>query len=358
MIGVSLQKNTLMPHKSSIPVPRLARILALICLMASFAVSARDVLRVVAWPGYADAEVVAAFEQRFNADVEVTYVGSDDDLWYKIDSAAYDVFAVNSAELQRYIDSGISVPIELGKIPNHGRQLPRFQDLAAIPGLMRDGQLYAVPYTYSEMGLIYNRKRIKSIPHSMSAMWDPDYRGRVLAFNASNHNFSLAGLLQGAKNPFHLSDVELAEAARQLVKLRRNVLTFYSTAEEAAKLFSEHDIVLVFGNYGNQQVKALRDAGADIGYVIPEEGALAWLDCWSITRDARNRQLAEQWINYTLEKSVSDRLTTEHGLANTVTESPVSDSDDKLIWLQPLEDPLKRKALWDRIISGDSPESF
>ncbi len=54
------------------------------------------------------------------------------------------------------------------------------------------------------------------------------------------------------------------------------------TAEEAATLFSKYDIALLFGNYGTQQLKALREAGADIGYIIPKEGALAWLDCWAV----------------------------------------------------------------------------
>ncbi|MGZ4999186.1 MAG: extracellular solute-binding protein [Methylomonas sp.] len=344
--------------QASKPVFRLACILAWLSMMASCCVSAREVLRVAAWAGYADTEIVSVFERRFDADVEVTYIASDDDLWYKINSAAFDVFAVNTAELQRYIDRGLSVPIDLNAIPHHDGQLPRFQNLAAIPGLIRGDKLYGIPYTYAEMGLIYNRKRVKEVPQSMSAMWDPDYRGRVLAFNASNHNFSLVGLLSGAKNPFNLSDDELNQAAQQLVKLRRNVLTFYATAEEAVKLFFKHDIVLIFGNYGNQQVKALRDAGADIGYVIPAEGALAWLDCWAITRDARNLKLAEQWIDYMLEKPVGEHLTAVHGLANTVTSAVESNPDDKIIWLQPLRDPARRKALWDRIISGDRPEAF
>jgi putative spermidine/putrescine transport system substrate-binding protein len=347
-----------MPLKISKPIFLIACIMGLTGMLASGLVWAKESLRVVTWAGYADPEVVTAFERRFGVKVEITYVTSDDDLWYKINSANYDVFAVNTAELQRYIDQGISVPIELGNIPNHNRQLPRFQDLTSIPGLTRNNKIYAIPYTYSEMGLIYNRKRVKEVPQSMSAMWDPDYRGRVLAFNASNHNFSLTGLLLGAPNPFELNEEELNQAARQLVKLRRNVLTFYATAEETVSLFSKHDIVLIFGNYGNQQVKALRDAGADIGYIIPNEGALAWLDCWAISRDASNPELAEQWINYSLEKPVSDRLTTEHGLANTVSSAQDSNQNDKIIWLQPLENPVKRQALWDRIISGDSLESF
>ncbi len=42
----------------------------------------------------------------------------------------------------------------------------------------------------------------------------------------------------------------------------------------------------MFANYGSQQVQLLKAAGLNVGYVVPKEGALAWLDCWAITRHA------------------------------------------------------------------------
>lgn len=348
---------------SRLPIFRLLALCASMALVlfVSLPVSARETLRVAAWDGYADPDIVAGFERRFDVKVEVTYVNSDDELWDKISSHHgndYDVFAVNTAELQRYIDKGLSVPLDTGKIPNHVHQLPRFQNLTGIPGLVHDTNVYAIPYAYSEMGLIYNRKEVKNPPQSMAEMWNPAYRGQVLAYNTSNHNFSITGLLMGVKNPFSMSDDELKQAAKRLVQLRRNVLTFYTSPEEAVKLFTHNRIALVFGNYGTQQVKALKEAGADIGYVIPHEGALAWLDCWAMTRGAQNRMLAEAWVNYMLEKKISERLTQGHGLANTITPFPSSRPEDKIIWLEPLKEPEKRKALWDRIMSGEGPERF
>ncbi|MEJ2423848.1 MAG: extracellular solute-binding protein [Candidatus Thiodiazotropha sp.] len=329
-------------------------------LAASPPVLAQEVLRVLAWDGYADPEIVAIFENRTGVSVEVTYTDSDDDLWEKLndDGGNYDVFAVNTAELQRYIDLGLSIPISMDNISNHAQQLPRFQDYSKITGIVHDGKTYAVPYTYSEMGLIYNRNLVKTPPHSIAAMWAPEYRGRVLAFNTSNHNFTLAGLLMGVDNPFKMSPTELNEATKILIKLRRNVLTFYTMADEATQWFKQYDIALVFANYGTQQVKALRDAGADIGYVIPREGALAWLDCWAISNAAKNRVIAESWINYMLEKPVSEHLTSAHGLANTITPFPDSKTSDKILWLEPLENPAQRKALWDKILSGQPFEAF
>lgn len=350
--------------------PRLrARVHGLLpaCLFAVFGlvltapVFAKEHLRVLTWPGYADPDVVAEFEQRAGVRVEVSYVHSDDELWDKIsrnNGADYDIFAVNTAELQRYVEQRLAVPIDVARIPNLARQLPRFRKLETIPGIVRDRQVYAIPYTYSEMGLIYNRKLVPQPPQSMAAMWEPAFRGRVLAHNTSNHNFSVAALLLGARNPFRLAPEEFHETARKLVDLRRNVLTFYTSPEEAVKLYLEHDIALVFANYGTQQFKALRQAGADVGYVIPREGALAWLDCWVLSRGVRDRALAARWINHMLEGRASQALSARQGLANTMSPFPDSSPQDKIIWLQPLEDFAKRNALWNRILSGDSLEKF
>lgn len=335
--------------------------LLMLAIFSPVSALAEETLRVMAWPGYADPDLVQTFEQRYKVKVEVTLISSDDVMWDRLSAGQgrdFDVFAVNTAELQRYIDNGISIPLTPANIPNTAKQLPRFRDLSAIPGITRKGAVYAIPYTYSEMGLIYDRKVFKTPPDSFSAMWDKRYKGRVLAYQASEHNFSLAAMVLGQKDPFHIPDNQFRRISRYLVDLRRNVLTFYSQPEEATRLFMQNNIALLFANYGSQQVNLLRKAGADIGYVIPKEGALAWLDCWSITRGVKNRKLAEQWINYTLEEPVSRALTERQGLSDTLHDSPAMRNTDKIIWLRQVEDVARRELLWHRIISGDEPGKF
>ena len=60
-------------------------------------------------------------------------------------------------------------------------------------------------------------------------------------------------------------------------------------------------MALIWANYGQQQVKAMQDAGAAIAYVNPKEGALAWLDTWAMTSGAKDPALAEDWINFLLD---------------------------------------------------------
>jgi putative spermidine/putrescine transport system substrate-binding protein len=330
-------------------------------LLVSGATFAKETLRILAWPGYADPDLVKIFEQKHHVNVEVTYITTDDAMWEKLErypEKKFDVFAVNTAELQRYIDTGISLAINPENIKNTQHQLPRFRNLAHISGIMREGKVYAIPYTYSEMGLIYNKKKFSSPPTSFLSMWDPKYKGKVLMYNSSDHNFSLAALEAGIKNPFDIPNRDFRKLSLSLIKLRRNVLTFYQSPEEATHLFIKNNIALLYGNYGSQQVSELKKAGADIGYVIPNEGTFAWLDCWSITRDATNISLAEAWINYALSKKVSLALTQRQGLSNTLESPTRTQLSEKILWLQPVENPSKRAVLWNQIISGDLPERF
>lgn len=315
-------------------------------------------LRVLAWPGYADADVVKAFEKRHGVRVELTVIDSDTTLWQKVSGnrgADFDVFAVNTAELQRYIERGLVQPVDMERVPNTRRQLPRFRAVGTIAGLTRAGKVFGIPYTFAEMGLIYDRSQFGAPPDSLAALWDPRYRGRVLAYDGASHNFSLAALATGSTRPFAIADGDWPRLVEKLVALRRNSLGFYSEPDESVQLFRRQGAALMFANYGMQQVQLLRAAGADVGYVIPREGALAWLDCWAITRGAQDSQLAHAWIDFMLEAHVSGLLTSRQGLSNTLSASTGNAEQDKLHWLEPVEDVGRREKLWGRIISGDRP---
>ncbi|MEC5386191.1 extracellular solute-binding protein [Uliginosibacterium sp. H3] len=338
----------------------MVRVFVLVVLLFCKPALAMETLRVLAWPGYASPETIRSFEAAHNAIVELSVVSTDDELWNKgrhNNGGDFDVIALNSVELRRFIDKGLVTPLQLRNIPNVRRQLPRFRNLASIPGLAREGHIYGVPFTYSAMGLIYNRKLVTETPTSMNAMWDPRYRGKVLAYNSSSHSFSFTALALGLPDPFNLNTSQFRQVLDKLISLRSNVLKFYSQPEEVVDIFRDNEIALIYGNYGEQQLKLLRAAGADIGYVMPSEGALAWLDCWAIMSQASNRGLAEAWINHMLTPGVSGQLTEEQGFANTLRETPnktMRDSD-KMFWLAPVEDVQKRASYWERLMSGAAP---
>jgi putative spermidine/putrescine transport system substrate-binding protein len=77
-----------------------------------------------------------------------------------------------------------------------------------------------------------------------------------------------------------------------------------------------------------------------------------------MTSAAANRPLALAWLNYMLEPDVSALLIQRQGLANTLTPSPESNINAHLVWTRPVADVQQREALWNKIVSGDLPETF
>jgi putative spermidine/putrescine transport system substrate-binding protein len=314
-------------------------------------------LRVLAWPGYAEPEVVKSFEQSSGAIVELTMIDSDLDLWQKMNArqgADFDVFAVNTAELPRYVQQGLVATVDAALIPNLARQLPRFRQSTALAGISAGKDRIGVPFTFAEMGLIYDRRLMPRAPDSIAALWDPRWSRRVIAYNGGTHSFSLAAQALGLPTPFKLADQAWAPAVDRLIALRRNAGGFYTQPEESVELFKSRQAALMFANFGRQQLLLLKAAGVDAAYVIPKEGALAWLDCWVISHAAQaHLQLAHAWINHLLGEQASQLLSRRQGLGNTTQETPEYPAQDKLIWLQAVESEERRNRLWHRILSGD-----
>ncbi len=324
----------------------------------------KGALRVLAWPGYAEPEVVRSFTARTGVRVEVTVVDTDEALWQKLHAAGkangtegFDVFAVNTAELQRYVAGNLVQGIDVKRIPNTRLQLPRFRDRAAIPGLVRQGsrgeQVFGIPFTYSAMGLIFDKRQLREPPTSMAALWDPALQGKVVIYNGGTHNFSLAAMAMGWDTPFQYSDTQWQAGAEKLIALRRNAVAVYTQPEESARMFMRHHAALMFANYGMQQLNLLKAAGADVGYAIPPDGARAWLDCWAIPRNAPHRNLAHAWIDHLLGAEASTLLVTRQGLSSTVSDAAQDGAHPRLLWLAPVEDAMRRETLWSRIRSGD-----
>lgn len=326
--------------------------------------AASNTLRVLAWPGYAEPEVVRSFTARTGIHVTVTVVDTDEALWQKISAAdkhpgpdSFDVFAVNTAELQRYVASNLVQSIDVARIPNSRQQLPRFRNRAAIPGLVRQGPkgelVHGIPFTYSAMGLIYDKRQLPAPPTSVAALWDPALQGKVVIYNGGTHNFSLAAMALGWPSPFKVDETQWQTAADKLIALRRNAVAVYSQPAESARLFMRHHAALMFANYGMQQLNLLKAAGADVAYAVPKDGALAWLDCWAITRNTTHRHLAHAWIDHLLGPEASHLLETRQGLSSTTHDAMPDSATAPLLWLSPVEDAQRRETLWGRIRSGD-----
>ncbi|HTO33340.1 MAG TPA: extracellular solute-binding protein [Pararhizobium sp.] len=317
--------------------------------------AAQNQLRLLVWEGYAEPDWVEEFEKKYDADVQVVYLSSDDEMWTKIkgsDGADFDLVSVSTSGVDKFVDNNLFKPIDITKIPNRANQLPQFQNIEKIVGATRDGKVYGVPFAFGSIGLIYDKDRVVPAPTSWSVLWDPKYKQKVIVSDTSEVGISMVALSLGIKSPYKLTDDQFTKVKARLSALRDNMLSYYSSSEESLQVYEAGSVDLIFTPWGEQAAGAFRKAGHNVGYAIPDEGASGWIDVWAMTKGVQNEELALAWLNFVLEKRISSELTTRFNLGNTVSESTDFDYASRLLWAEPVEDFTKRTDIWNAVKAG------
>ena len=114
-------------------------------------------------------------------------------------------------------------------------------------------------------------------------------------------------LLYLGKDPNSESEADLKAAEEALMKIRPFLRTIHSS--QYIEQLANGELCIVVGYSGDvlQARDRAEEAGKplDIGYSIPQEGALMWFDTLAIPADAAHKDAAHQFIEYLLQPEVA-----------------------------------------------------
>lgn len=313
-----------------------------------------ETLRILAYEGYADEDWIAAFEQETGADVNVVFAGSPEEMFAKMQGsggADYDLVAIDTSIIKRYTNNALLQPMDESKLTNLGNLLPAF---AGISQTEPDGSRYAVPIAWGSLGFIYSKAEFAEAPDDWNVLWDPAYKGRVLMGDDGNNNIVNTALALGIEDPYHLTPEQQQAVKDKLIALKSNLLSYYAGGEEGVTLYEQNDVVLMTA-FGELQHRELLARGVDVGYVVPQEGAVGWVDCWAISAKASAVDLAHAWINFWLQPSTGAAMSERYGYGNTTSEAIDLDYADRLVWLSEPEDYTMRTQMWNEVKAASAP---
>lgn len=320
-------------------------------------------LRLLGWEGYADPSWVKPFERRYKAKVQISYVGSVDELFNKVrlQGANYDLAFPDASMIPRYVKAGLIQPLEMSRIRGLDKLQPFYRNQTYFTV---GGKRYAIPYTSGTTPIIYNRTLIPKAPTSWNVLFDPRYKGKVGMLDDSNNMTVVTALTLGIKNPLELTDAQFSQVTAKLARQRSLVRKYYSGPDEGANLLASGDMTVAPEMEPNMIDQLAKSNKFKFGVAYPKEGALAWVDNAVIPKGAANPALAYAYINYALTSKVQSGLANKYGLMPTIpvdrflkpaVASRVQVAEKNLSKFQllgPVEDPQKRADLWNRLRSG------
>ena len=309
-------------------------------------------LRIMTWEGYAEPDWVKPFEAANGVKCQIVYTGSVDEMFAKVQGskgADYDVIAFDTSSFARYIENKLIQPIDPAAIANMGNLDPAFRSV----DVLQDGdKRWGVPFAWGSLPLIYDKKDFPTAPDSWEVLWDPQYQQQVISLDDANNCITLAALVLGYKDPFNLNDEQFAAVKAKLIAEKKNLLTYYAGFDDGVNIFAQNNIKAMF-SMGEPQVKSLQAKGVDAALTIPKEGAIGWLDCWTVSAGAKDVDLAHAWISACLDPKVGRYLTEKEGYGNTTDVAANTKAGltygDKLTFLNTPENFAKRVTLWNEV---------
>lgn len=265
--------------------------------------AATQTLRVFNWGEYISdgsddtLDTIKEFEERFGVNVDYQMFSTNEEMYAKImsGSAEYDVIIPSDYMIGRMINEDLLAKIDFNNIPNYQYIDEAYKNLPFDPN-----NEYSVPYTWGTVGIIYNTTMVDEEVTSWDILWDTKYTGQVLMFNNPRDSYGIALKKLGySLNPDDLSKIDEATA---LLKEQKPIVQAYVMDEIFPKMTAGEAALAPY--YAGDAVTMIGD-NPDLDFVVPKEGTNLFVDSMVIPKGSHNKELAETFINFMLEKEIA-----------------------------------------------------
>ena len=260
-------------------------------------------LNVYNWDTYIGENTIPDFSKKTGIKVQYDLFANNEEMFAKLKEGnpGFDLIFPSDYMVETMIALNMLVPLDHGKIPNIKNidPDPNFSDPAYSPGMK-----HAIPYMWGTVGIGYRKSKFKTPPTSWKVLLDSDeYKGKIalLADQRTTIGITLKylGYKLNSTNP-----KEIAAARDLLIKQKPNIKSFAEDNGQDLLLSGECDVVMEW----NGDIVQVMEEDDDIGYVVPKEGGVVWMDNMSIPKGAPHPDNAHAFINHILDAKVGAEI--------------------------------------------------
>jgi spermidine/putrescine-binding protein len=286
------------------------------------------------WTEYIDPELVDKFRDEFAVDVVQDFYPSNEELLARVEDggSGYDVVVPSDYMVGIMIEQDLLMPLDRAAIPNAENLAEEFRS----PPFDPQGR-YHMPYQWGTTGLALNLETAGTDEPQPTWGWlfDPEqsepFAGRMSMLDDPRESMA-AALAYLGHSINSTNEAELQEAADLIAETSSRMTAFES--DQFEDLLLDNQTALAHG-YSGDFFSAFdeRDAWEDYTYVVPEEGAVKWVDAMAILADAPHPCTAHTFINFIMNARNGAQLT------NWVFYASPNTAAEEFIDPEILEDP-------------------
>lgn len=265
--------------------------------------------------------IIEEFAEETGTDVEI--VAGADAQWFTQlrasdgENPQYDVLILQPDTIQRAAADDLLEPLTEENVPNLANLYDSIQSRLTI-----DGEQYATGFSVGQLGLAYRTDLVPEEPTAWLDLWNPAYEGHV-AISSPSYSAGLQFLsgLINAQGGEESNPEDVDQAFEQLGELRDSVVAYPDNPGAIQTLLERGDAWVV--PFWDGRIFALQESGLDnIGFVYPEEGAVAAVASWAVTAGTNNEEAAYALVDYLSSAEVQAEFSelTYYGMTNENVE--------------------------------------
>ncbi|UUM32753.1 ABC transporter substrate-binding protein [Vibrio japonicus] len=259
--------------------------------IASVAQASTETINVYAWGGYLPEKSLKAFEQQYDVTINYSTFENNESMYTKlklVKGSGYDVVFASAYFIEKMAREGLLAKLDHSLIPNMSD---------TMEGLLGQGHDpkndYSLPYIWGVTGISYNETLVDAPITKWAQLWDKQYAQQVMLIDDIRDVFGMALKLNGysvnSKN-----EQEIQKAYESLAALKDNTLLYNSDAPHVPYVSGEAALGMQWNGNAYQGQTDL----PELKFVMPEEGAVLWMDNFVIPSGSQQKALAHAFINF------------------------------------------------------------
>ena len=250
-------------------------------------------LRVYNTGEYTGENLIQDFEELTGAKVIMDLFDSNEQMYIKIaNGESYDVVIPSDYMIQRMISEELLQPINKDELSCFDLFVDEVTDLAYDPG-----NEYSVPYFWGTVGIIYDKTKVSEAElqeKGFNIFLDEKYKGDIYLYDSERDSFMMALKALGYSMNTE-SEEELQAAYDWLVQCVETMDPEIVTDEIIDNMAQGRKAL---GVVYSGDATYIMSENEDMGFYMPETGTNLWCDAMVIPSNAKNVELAHEFMDF------------------------------------------------------------
>ncbi len=251
-------------------------------------------LHIYNWGEYTGEGVLGMFEEMTGAKVVMDNFDSNEQMYIKVaNGESYDILVPSDYMIQRLIQEDMLQKLDKSKIQSGLDQLN--PDVLGLP--YDPNNDYSVPYFWGAVGIVYDKTKVSLEDlkkDGFGIFLDEKYKGDIYLYDSERDSFMMA--LKDLGYSMNTSNEQELQAAYDWLVQSVQTMEPEIVTDEIIDNMAQGRKAL--GLVYSGDAAYIMSENENMGYYMPESGTNLWSDAMVIPKNAKNVDLAHEFINF------------------------------------------------------------